>query len=103
MVSEGVLLAAAAKAPLQDYVNDNRRLPARIDEVASTVSSNYVDRLVLESDGSIRAIFGDKGRKLSGHSVAFVPEKKDGRIVDWVCRSNDLPDQCLPASCRRPR
>ena len=102
MVSEGVLLAATAKVSLQEYLNEHRRLPARIDEVTSNVSSKYVDRLVLESDGTIRAIFGDKGKKLSGHSVAFVPEIKNGRIVDWVCRSNDLPVQCLPPSCRRP-
>ena len=101
MVSEGVSLATAAKVPLQEYLNEHRRLPARIDELTGKVSGEYVDRLVLESDGTIRAIFGDRARKLSGHSVSFVPENKDGRIVDWVCRSNDLPDQCLPSSCRR--
>ncbi len=101
MVLEGVLQAGAAKASLQEYVNEHRRLPARIDEMTGKVSSKYVDRIVLEPDGSIRVIFGDRARKLSGHSVSFVPENKDGRIVDWVCRSNDLPDQCLPSSCRR--
>ncbi len=101
MVSEGISVAAAAKVPLQEYLNEHRRLPARIDEVTDKVSSKYVDRLVLESGGTIRAIFGDKARKLSGHSVSFIPEIKDGRIVDWVCRNSDLPDQCLPSSCRR--
>ena len=101
MVSEGVSLVAGPKVHLQEYVNEHRRLPARIEEVTGDVSGKYVDRLVLESDGTIRVIFGDRARKLSGHSVSFVPENKDGRIVDWVCRSNDLPDQCLPTSCRR--
>ena len=101
MASEGVLLAAGPTAPLQEYQNEYRRLPARIDAVTGKVSGKYVDRLVLESDGTIRAIFGDRARKLSGHSVSFVPENKDGRIVDWVCRSNDLPDRCLPSRCRR--
>ncbi len=98
---EGVSVAAAAKVPLQEYLNEHRRLPARIEDVTGNASSKYVDRLVLESDGTIRAIFGEKARKLSGHSVSFVPENKDGHIVDWVCRSNDLPDRCLPESCRR--
>jgi hypothetical protein len=102
MVSEGIILAAAAKVPLQEYLDEHRRLPARIDEVTGNTSSKHVDRLVLESDGTIRAIFGDQGRKLHGRSVSLVPEMKNGRIVDWACRSNDLPDQCLPASCRRP-
>jgi hypothetical protein len=101
MADEGVLQAGAAKASLQEYVNEHRGLPARIDEMTGNVSSKYVDRIVLESDGTIRVIFGDTAKKLSGHSVSFVPENKDGRIVDWVCRSNDLPDQCLPSHCRR--
>ncbi len=101
MVSEGIRLAAGPKVHLQEYLTEHRRLPARIDEVTGEVSGKYVDRLVLESDGTIRAIFGDRARKLSGHSVSFVPENEDGRIVDWVCRSNDLPDQCLPSHCRR--
>jgi hypothetical protein len=101
MVHEGISESGAAKASLQEYVNEHRRLPARIDEMTGKVSSKYVDRIVLEPDGSIRVIFGDRARKLSGHSVSFVPENEDGRIVDWVCHSNDLPDQCLPTSCRR--
>jgi len=101
MVSEGVSLAAGPKVHLQEYLNEHRRLPARIEEVTGEVSGKYVDRLVLESDGTIRVIFGDRARKLSGHSLSFVPENEDGRIVDWVCRSNDLPDQCLPSRCRR--
>ncbi len=102
MVSEGIRLAAGPKVQLQEYLNEHQRLPARIDEMTSKISGKYVDRLVLESDGTIRAIFGDRARKLSGHSVSFVPENEDGRIVDWVCRSSDLPNQCLPTSCRRP-
>jgi type IV pilus assembly protein PilA len=102
MVSDGVVLARAAKVALQEYVNEHQRLPARIDEVTREASSNYVDRLVLESDGTIRAIFGDKSEKLSGHSVSFVPQTKDGQIVDWVCGSKDLPDRCLPIGCRQP-
>ena len=101
MVSDGVVLAGAAKVALQEYMNEHQRLPARIDEVTREVSSKYVDRLVLESDGTIRAIFGDRSEKLSGHSVSFVPQRKDGRIVDWVCRSKDLPDLCLPLACRQ--
>jgi len=101
MADESVSLAAGPKVHLQEYLNEHQRLPARIEEVTGEVSGKYVDRLVLESDGTIRAIFGDKARKLSGHSMSFIPEIKDGRIVDWVCRSNDLPDQCLPSRCRR--
>jgi hypothetical protein len=102
IVSEGIVEAAAVKVSLQGYLDEHRRLPTRIDELAGKVSSKYVDRLALESGGAIRVIFGENARKLSGHSVSFVPGIKEGRITDWTCRSNDLPDRCLPAACRRP-
>lgn len=101
IVSEGIMLARAAQMALREYVDEHRRLPARIDELTGEASNKYVDRLVLESDGTLRVIFGDKSGKLSGHSVSFVPQTRDGRIVDWVCSSKDLPDRCLPVGCRQ--
>lgn len=103
MVSEGVSLAAGAKAPVTEYFEDHKRLPARIEEVAANTSGRYVERLALAPDGTIRATFGEKGRKLAGRGVTFTPVRKDGRIVEWVCRGVDLPDTCLPASCRGNR
>ena len=100
IVSEGVALAAGAKTPIEDYVSEHRRLPPRIDEVTDKTSSERVERLVLESDGTIRAIFGRKAGRFAGHTVSLVPVNEKGRIVDWVCRSDDLPVQCLPRRCR---
>jgi type IV pilus assembly protein PilA len=102
IVSGGVTLAAGAKTPIEDYVNEHRRPPARIDAVTDKTSSELVDRLMLDSDGTIRAIFGQKAGKFAGHTVSLVPVNENGRIVDWVCRSDDLPLQCLPPRCRIP-
>ena len=66
-------------------------------------SGKYVGQLKLERDGTIRVIFGAGGRKLSGHSISMIPTIRDGRIVEWTCRSDDLPNKCLPGSCRRDR
>ena len=102
MIQEGYSLAKGATLPVEDYVMNHNRFPVRIEEVLGTTSGKYVDRLVLETDGTIRAIFGNNGKKLSGHSLSFTPVKKDGYIVEWVCHSIDLPDKCLPPSCREP-
>ena len=99
-VSEGILLAAAARTPLQEYIKDHGRLPARINEVAATTSGKYVSSVEMKTDGTIRAIFGDGAVRLAGYSVLMVPSWKNGEIVEWTCRSNDLPNKCLPASCR---
>ena len=100
-VSEGVSLIGAAKAPLAEYVADhNGRLPARIDEIASTISGRFVKRIELKADGTLRAVFSDTAQLLAGRSVLMVPTRKDGQIAAWTCRSDDLPDKCLPAACR---
>jgi type IV pilus assembly protein PilA len=101
MASEGVSLAAGAKTPVQEYFNDHGRLPSRIEEVTDRISGKYVRSLALGQDGSVKAVFGEGGKKLAGRSVSMVPARKDGKIVEWSCRSEDLPNRCLPASCRR--
>ena len=101
MVYQGLSMAEAAKVPLQNYYSEHQRLPLRLDEATDQLSSKFVERLVLDSDGTIQMIFGNESRKLSGHSVSIVPEMKDGRIVNWTCQSSDLPNICLPHECRR--
>jgi Tfp pilus assembly major pilin PilA len=101
-VSEGISLLVGAKTPLEEYVKDrNGRLPDRINDVAGTTSGRYVKNIELKADGTIRATFGDSAQRLTGHSVLMVPSWKNGTIVAWSCRSDDLPDKCLPASCRK--
>ena len=99
-VSEGISLAGGAKAPVQEYFNNESRLPARIEDVAGTTSGKYVQSLVLGKDGTIKAVFGAGGQRLAGRTVSMVPAKQDGKIASWTCRSEDLPSQCLPAACR---
>lgn len=100
-VSEGVALAAAARGAIEAYVKEHQRLPARIEEVVGNTSGRYVERIALDPDGTVRAIFGEKGGKLAGRSVEFAPQKKDGEIAGWTCLSRDLPQRCLPAACRQ--
>ncbi len=100
MVTEGLNVAGAAKDGVKDYLDKRGHLPARIEEVVRGAPPRYVDRLVLEPNGAVHAIFGRGSERLSGHSVSFVPIMKDGRIAAWSCRSADLPERCMPPSCR---
>lgn len=75
------------------------RMPSRIEELV-TEPLGRLAALSLESDGTVRASFGAQASKLAGRSVSFTPLRQEGRIVDWVCRS-DLPDRCVPQACRR--
>ena len=98
-VAEGLSLASAAKAPLMDYVIEKKELPARLDGLAAT-SGTYVRSVELIERGTIRATFGERAARLAGRSILMVPTWKENEIVLWTCVSRDLPNACLPASCR---
>ena len=102
LVAEGISLASGAKMPVTEYYMDKKKFPARIEDVAATTSGKYVEKVVLESDGSIRSIFGTSARKLVGRSLVLTPTKKDEAkgLWEWTCSSKDIPLQCLPGACR---
>ncbi len=99
-VSEALSLANAAKAPVYDYFLEHHAFPARLDGLAST-SGTYVSKVELVERGTIRATFGERAARLVGHTVQMMPIWKGSEITAWSCGSNDLPNACLPASCRR--
>jgi hypothetical protein len=101
IVLEGVALAAAARAPVENYVKERGQFPARLEDVARTSSGKYVSKTEIAPDGTLRVTFGERAEQLSGRSVLMVPRRVAGKIVDWTCRSDNLPDICLPRACRK--
>ena len=99
-VSEGVSLASQARAPVMEYLLDKKQLPVRLDGLAPT-SGTYVSKLELVERGTIRATFGERAGRIVGRTIVMVPTWKENEIVAWSCASRDLPNACLPASCRR--
>jgi type IV pilus assembly protein PilA len=99
-VSEGVSIAANLKVAVAEYLSQNGRIP-RLQEIAGTTSGRYVESVDLLPDGTIRARFGAAGERLAGRSVSIVPRIEGRNVAEWTCRSDDLPNQCLPAACRR--
>ncbi len=99
-VSEGLSLAAAVKPRVADHLKSHGQFPATIEKIAGTVSGDHASRITMEPHGTIKAVFGRSAQALSGHSVSLVPRVEGGLIVDWTCRSDDLPDACLPLACR---
>jgi type IV pilus assembly protein PilA len=103
-VSEGISLAASLKTPLAEYLVDKGRLPARAEEIAGTTKGKYTSALWIGRDGTIKAVFGGElAGKLAGRSVLMVPRIEGLKMTDWTCRSDDLPDVCVPASCRKAK
>lgn len=57
--------------------------------------SKLVKRVEVAGNGAIRATLG--AGSLEDRTVLYEPVSSS----DWRCRSDDLPDACLPAACRR--
>ncbi len=100
-VSEGLSMASGLKVSLAEYLSDQGRLPPRIEDISDTTSRSYFGSMSLAQDGTIRVTFGERGDKLAGRSVLIVPRIEGRKVVEWTCRSDDLPNQCLPATCRK--
>lgn len=100
-ISEVMLAGSSYRTSLTEFFEQHKRLPASIDEIGGFSGPvGKVKRIALEKDGTIRVVAGFPPAE--GRSILFVPKVDAGRIT-WSCRSDDMPDRCLPASCRQPR
>ena len=100
-VTEGILAASAARAAVTDYFNERRQLPKSNEEIGFRFEPTRTVREVSYSDGTIRVTLGTES-SLAGHTLRLGARIGDGKL-EWTCGSDDLPDVCLPASCRVAR
>lgn len=100
-ISEVLLAGSSYRTSSTEFFERHKRLPTSIDEIGGfSGPTGKVKRIALEKDGTIRIVAGFPPAE--GRSILFVPKVDAGRLA-WSCRSDDMPDRCLPASCRQPR
>ena len=97
-VAAGMTTLSVAKTMVAEAMESRGNLPSSAD-VRTAISGRFVSRLDIAADGTLRAVFGDNAERLAGHYVEARPELNGRRIASWSCRT-DLPDRCVPASCR---
>ena len=98
-LAEVILAGASYRAGATDYFHQNKRLPASVNDIGGfSGPTGKVGAVTLEKDGTIKVVANFA--PAAGRSILFIPSVQEGKVV-WVCWSKDLPDQCLPASCRR--
>lgn len=106
-VSEGMNMAAAAKAAVAEYYVSQNTYPTSNGEagLAGTISSPYVSSVTILSDntGTIRvAMNATSGVVSSGTAnIDFIPQANNGAI-SWSCDGSGTTvlDKYLPANCR---
>jgi type IV pilus assembly protein PilA len=102
-VSEGLNLAAGAKASVSEYYMDRGQLPDSSDEagVDPNITGNYVSGVVVGAGGDITITYGlGANDVVAGDTVILSPSTLPGSVV-WDCtRGANMLAKHVPSSCR---
>src|SRR5690554_5564695 len=108
-VSEGLALAAGAKAALTEYYSSMGTWPADAAEagIDTNITGNAVDSVVLSGDANGQVIVITYNSKVDGanNELALSPYTTSGSIR-WSCRqagtgiTNGIDTKYVPANCR---
>ncbi len=103
-VSEGLNLAAAAKAAVSEYYMDRGVYPGDNATAGlsapATISGKYVDGVTVGALGLITVGYGnDAHTTLAPGSLTLAPTDQGGS-VSWDCNGVGILDKHLPAACR---
>ena len=103
-VSEGINLAAGAKAAVSEYTLSNAGFPANATAAGynTTANSKWVQTINITS-GTITVTLSTASELggASGSTIVFTPSwSSTATRVDWACKPGNIASRFLPASCR---
>lgn len=102
-VSKGVALASTLKAPIAEFYDEHKRLPAPQEAGKFRVDGGkYTQSVLYDAEKRMIVVtMGDAPQdpRIHGKRFAIHAEAKDGTI-SWSCRTIDLDPKYLPAACR---
>ena len=70
-------------------------LPAPAD-----IAGSYVRSISVEDGGIYIDYGGTASPAIDGLTLSLLPVEGQGAMLEWSCRSDDIADKWLPASCR---
>lgn len=101
-VSEGLLLASAAKFAVTDAYHSNGSWP--VDNLSAglpssaSISSGNVSGVAVGNNGVITINFTNDPQ-LAGLTLQMRPDDREGSVI-WHCSDGNVPDKWRPANCR---
>ncbi|MCY1304423.1 Fimbrial protein [compost metagenome] len=103
-VSEGLALAAGAKAGVTEAYASNGAWPATNTaagvDAAASIKGNSVTSVEVGANGAITITYNAKlGTSGSGKTIILVPTDNGGSI-SWACTTGTMPAKLRPAECR---
>jgi len=106
-VSEGLNLAAGAKAAVTEYTQDrgtfpNSNLQAGIADPATEISGKYVLSVTVLGTGVVQVDYGNQAHALLQPGLLELSPFTNAGSVEWRCRANggSIAARHLPAACR---
>jgi type IV pilus assembly protein PilA len=104
-VAEAVSLLGAAKTPLSEYFESNKKWPRTLSEVADSTSGKFTESVIISTgaggNGQIEltATMRSTGvdHRVSGKTV-MLSSPDSGK--SWICRAGTAPQNAVPGACR---
>ncbi len=107
-ITEGLNLAAGAKAAVSEYYMDRGVLPADNAtaglSAANTIAGNYVDQVTVLA-GVITIRYSNTAPQransiINGAILTITPNTANPGAVDWNCTNGAIAVKHVPAACR---
>ena len=108
-VSEGLNLAAGAKAAITEYFQDRGQLPgSNVDAGISApaqIAGNYASSVAVGGGGVITVTYNGPrvNQTIATNTLTLTPGTSNPGSVDWTCQNlggNPLLAKYVPSSCR---
>jgi Tfp pilus assembly major pilin PilA len=95
-ISEGLTLAASAKASVAESFSRNSKVPANRTEAGMTANATDTKGIYVESveitNGTITIMYGNQANEIiSGETLSLIPYETDDLSVIWRCGNGMVP------------
>ncbi len=108
-VSEGLNLAAGAKAAVTEYYQDRGVMPTTNGiaglSANTAIAGNYVDQVTVTAAGVIQVRYSNTAPQranaiLNGAILTMTPSTAQAGAVDWNCTNGAIAAKHVPSACR---
>ena len=108
-VSEGLNLAAGAKAAVTEYYQDRGVMPTTNTiaglSLNTAIAGNYVDQVTVGAAGVILVRYSNTAPQranaiLNGAILTMTPSTAQAGAVDWNCTNGLIAAKHVPSACR---
>ena len=104
-VSEGLNLAAGAKAAITEYYQDRGVMPGNNTDAGisadTDISGNYASAVLVQANGVIQVTYSGArvNQIIDGDTLTLTPTTNIGS-VEWACAAGTLLPKYVPSTCR---